>query len=140
MMAPVAAEKELPSYPCLLPVMFSSYLCPVPIPSLSCSCPIPILCLFHPCPTCHRRPGDNGWPQGTEGVKGFPQQPLPPVSPHLPVASAHVIGHSEAQHVLQCRCFLGTAGTCLQGDIPTEPQVRQGPGQGVPQCVAPSSQ
>uniref|UniRef100_A0A8C9L6K0 Uncharacterized protein n=1 Tax=Serinus canaria TaxID=9135 RepID=A0A8C9L6K0_SERCA len=35
------------------------------------------------------------WPQ--PGVEGFPQQPLPPVAPHLPVPGAHVVGHREAQ-------------------------------------------
>lgn len=59
------------------------------------ACPCPVL-------TCHRLLGDKGRPQGTEGVEGFPQQPLPPV-PHLPVPGTDVVGHREAHNVVQGR-------------------------------------
>lgn len=53
-----------------------------------------------PVPTCHRVLGDNSWPYGTEGIKGLPQQPLPPIPSHLPVPGTDVVGHSEAHDVL----------------------------------------
>lgn len=98
-----------------------------------------------PCRTWHRLPGDNGRPQGTEGVEGFAQQPLPPVA-LLPVPGTHVVGHRVAQHVLQGLRLLGTAGTVTgtlpgrgqaRGTLPGSPRGRDG--SGVPRCAARSS-
>lgn len=100
----------------------------VPIPVTSLSCP-------HRVPTCHGLLGDKGRPQGTEGVEGFPQQPLPPVA-HLPVPGAHVVGHREPHDVVQGhRLLQGDNGDLI--DPGGGHRAGKGQGQGVTSMCRP---
>lgn len=71
----------------------------------------------HQRPTWHTVLGHQGRAQRAESVKGFPQQPLLSIAPHLPVTGTHVMCHSEASHMGHGICSLWGAGDLARLEV-----------------------
>lgn len=122
-MAPVAAEKESPSHPCVVPVLFPSHHCPVLVPSLFWAHPIPV-------PPATASLVTMAGPRGQKVSKVFPSshcRPLRRICQSRALTSLATVNPSTCS---SAAASWGQRGPAYGGTPPRTPEVRRGPGQG----------